>query len=476
MAKVLIIDDDIGMSYTLSNMIRHIGHEADCAYTISEGREKVFTGEFDVVLLDVMMPDGNGLDLLPEIRTAPSSPEVIVITAVGDPDGAETAIKNGALDYLEKPCTMQSMTLLFVRTLQYRKEKRACRRAVALKREAIIGSSKGITECLDLLAKAANTDASVLITGETGTGKELFAKAIHENSRRSKGNFVVVDCAAMPDSLFESILFGHERGAFTGADRAQDGLIKQADAGTLFLDEIGELPLSIQKGFLRALQERRFRAVGSKQETVSDFRLVAATNRDLDDMAKKGEFRQDLLFRIRSFHIHLPSLRERLSDIKALTIHHVARLSDRYGIGTKGFSPEFFEALASYNWTGNVRELFNVLERTLANAQDAATLFPYHLPVELRVQIKRSLIEGRSHDQTGPDFCCSLSSGTIPDLNKFREDLEKKYLQELMGRVKGDVQAACEIAGISRSRLYALIKKHQITGMPQVSDSEKEIL
>lgn len=262
MGNVLVIDDDKNVCTAISNAVERMGHKTVHALTLKEGLEKACSDSFDVVFLDVQMPDGNGLDILPPIRGTPSSPEVIIITGFADPDGAELAIKNGAWDYIEKPCSVQEMTLPFIRALEYREEKKAAKVPVALKREGIVGSSPKLGACLDLLPQMSNSVANVLITGETGTGKELFARAIHENSPRAGKNFVVVDCAALPDTLVESVLFGHQKGAFTGADKAQDGLVKQADRGTLFLDEVGELPLSIQKSFLRVLQERRFRPVG----------------------------------------------------------------------------------------------------------------------------------------------------------------------------------------------------------------------
>ena len=246
MAKILIIDDDLDMCSTLSDMVSSEGNEVGCAHDLKTGFSKVSSGFFDVVFLDVMMPDGNGLFLLPEIRKTASKPEVIIITAVGDPDGAELAIRNGAWDYLQKPFSVKETKLLLLRALQYRDARKAQERAFFVNREEIIGGSAGIKHCLDLVGQAAQSDTSVLITGETGTGKELFAFAIHNNSPRHKMNFVVVDCTALPETLVESMLFGHEKGAFTGADKTHEGLITQADGGTLFLDEVGELPLTLQ--------------------------------------------------------------------------------------------------------------------------------------------------------------------------------------------------------------------------------------
>jgi len=260
MASVLVIDDDELLCRTVSKMLAHVGHNAVYSVTMDEGLRRADAEAFDVVLLDVRMPDGNGLDLLPRIRQIVSSPEVIIITGFGDSDGAELAIRSGAWDYIQKPFSMEAVTLHIDRALQYRHERRASRTEVRLKRERIIGNSPKMIACLDIAAQAAVGDGNVLISGETGTGKELFAWAIHENSFRSYGNFVVIDCAALPKTLVEAILFGHEKGAFTGADRAREGMIKQAHRGTLFLDEVAELPHSIQKAFLRVLQEKKLLA------------------------------------------------------------------------------------------------------------------------------------------------------------------------------------------------------------------------
>jgi two-component system NtrC family response regulator len=466
MAHVLIIDDDEMICDMLSTMVRQMGHEVMCTNTLQDGLQESSSGDFDVVFLDVRMPDGSGLDVLPRIREAPSSPEVIIITGFGDPDGAELAIKNGAWDYIEKPTSIKAMTLPLVRALQYREEKQARKPPIALNREGIVGNSPQMRACIDLVAQAANSDATVLIIGETGTGKELFAYAIHDNSPRANKNFVVVDCAALPESLVESMLFGHEKGAFTGADRAQDGLVKQADGGTLFLDEVGELPLSTQSSFLRVLQERRFRSIGGKQEIESDFRLVAATNRDLEAMVKHGQFRKELLFRLRSFTIELPSLRERPEDIKELALYYVAQICERYGTDTKGFSPEFFEALDSYDWPGNVRELINTMERAIAAARQDPILFPKHLPTHIRIDVAKTSLRKEApvglRQMGGADPLKGL-----PSLRDFREktiaEAEQQYLYDLMSLTGGDIKEACKISGLSRPRLYALLKKYHIS-------------
>ena len=466
MARVLIIDDDEATRYSLSRMVSRLHHTPVCTATLREGLEQASSEDIAVVFLDVRMPDGNGLEMLPALRQAPSSPEVIIITGYGDPDGAELALKSGAWDYLEKGCSVKDMTLALTRALQYREERntRAQGRSVmALKREGIVGRSVRLMDCLDLVAAAAASEANVLIQGETGTGKELFALAIHQNSPRACGSFVVVDCAALPETLVESLLFGHAKGAFTGADKAREGLIRQAHGGTLFLDEVGEMPLSLQKAFLRVLQERRFRPLGSSRELESDFRLVAATNRDLDQLAQAGRFREDLLFRLKSFTLELPPLRERVEDIKELARYHMDQFCERYGLAPKGFSPEFSDTLAAYPWPGNVRELVNALDRALIAARFDPTLFPAHLPMDIRIEVTRMTLGRKSSPGDDPGGRPSLD---LPSLRERREatvrQAEIQYLQDLMALCQGDMERACKIAGMSPSRLYALLQKHKI--------------
>ena len=466
MARILIIDDDELICRSLSLVARQKGFEATSSYTLKDGLEKATTEQFDVIFLDVNMPDGNGLDFLSKLPKTASSPEIIIITGYGDPHGAELAIKCGAWDYLEKGASVEEITLSLLRALQYREQKQIGTTAndtVFLKRDGIVGNSARLNECLDLVAQAAISDSSVLITGETGTGKELFARAVHQNSSRSKRNFVVVDCAALPENLIESMLFGHEKGAFTNADQAREGLISQADGGVLFLDEIGEMPLSLQKVFLRVLQEHRYRPVGSNRELESDFRLVAATNRNLDEMVKSGRFRSDLLFRISTFVIELPSFRERPEDIHDLARYHTDRICGHYGTPTKQFSPDFMKMLTAYSWPGNVRELVNALERTIAAARFELILFPKHLPIHLRIEVTKSTMKREAPSQQPVEQSGSFS---LPQLHELRDSVysnaEKQYLHDLMAQTGNNVAEACRVSGLSQSRFYALLKKQGI--------------
>ena len=365
----------------LKRHVEYSGHKSEFVLTLQDGLKAVASKAFDVVFLDVLLPDGNGLDALPTIGNQKAAPEVIIITGEGEADGAELAIKTGAWDYIEKPLSLQNLTLSLSRALQYRQERGDRKGRVILQRDEIVGNSPRLNACLERIGQIAGVNSNVLILGETGTGKELFAKTIWKNSLRAEKRFVVVDCAALPGTLVESTLFGHIKGAFTGADRSRTGLIKDADGGTLFLDEIGELPVAVQASFLRVLQEHRFRPVGGDREIESDFRLISATNRSLEEMVIKGEFRQDLLFRLQSLTVELPPLRSCRQDIKDLAIYYMVKLCERDGMETKGFSPDFFEVLIDYDWPGNTRELINALENSLANAKyrNLSTTFGHSL-------------------------------------------------------------------------------------------------
>lgn len=464
MATILIIDDDRQICIFLEKMIKQMGNTAQSAYTRESGLLLAREQMFDLILLDLDLPDGNGLQILPRLLNTPSSPEVIIVTGTTDMDGAEIAFKHAAWDYVQKPFDFHDVSLSITRALEYRKEKEsaAASAPLHLKRTGIIGNSPEIENCLAFVAKAATTDASVLITGETGTGKELFARAIHENSNRATQAFIPVDCGALPDNLVESTLFGHEKGSFTGADVKRDGLFVHAEGGTLFLDEIGELPLNIQRTLLRTLQEKRIRPLGAKHEIPVDFRLVAATNRNLDAMVKEGAFREDLLFRIRAIEIKLPPLRDRSQDLHEIIVTKVHQLGQRYKMGIKGISPEFFETLVENPWTGNIRELINVIEYVLATSGSDPTLFPKHLPPEYRIAGLKTTQEGPTDNTTYNDV--PYLPDDLPTLREFRETADKMYLKKLLGQTEGDREKAMQLSGLSQSRLYALLKKYDLSG------------
>ena len=470
MGNILIIDDDLPIRDALSRVVERLGHNSDSAATLKEGLSKARAGLFDIVLLDVRLPDGNGLDVIGDLQRVPSRPEVIVITGWGDPDGAEAAMRRGAWDYIEKPPTLQSMTGPLLSAMVYR-EARPQPSLESFTWEGIPGGHPSRAASLEQAAKAARSDANILITGETGTGKELFARAIHGNSRRRQSPFVAVDCAALPASIAESLLFGNERGAYTGADRPREGLILQAHSGTLFLDEVGELPLSTQKTFLRTLQERKVRPVGSRNERACDFRLVAATHRNLDHMVQAGLFREDLLFRLRSMVINLPPLHEHPKDVLAFARHFLDVACSRLDIPSKRMSPSVGTALSAYSWPGNIREMQNVMEGMVALALGEPELHPVHLPVHIRVQVARGLVREKdgggdaphAHDpgsRAGPSGDAGGEGKLLPELKTYRQAMDRLYLEQLLAASRGKSAEACRISGMSRSRLYALLKEH----------------
>jgi two-component system, NtrC family, response regulator len=468
MANILIVDDDLSFCRALEAVIADLGFGVSIANTLEAGLKLARRERCDVVVLDVVLPDGNGLDAIAEFRESPGGPEIIILTGSGDPDGAELAIKSGAWDYIAKPPTMNKIRLPVSRAVQYHVQKTAHKPLDDFRREAIIGGSKAMETCLAAIAQAAKSSSSVLIFGETGTGKELFARAIHENSSRREGPFVVVDCAALPENLVESMLFGHEKGAFTTADKKHVGLVQQAHGGVLFLDEVGELPLTVQKAFLRVLQEHRFRPVGATREEQSDFRVVAATNRDLEQMVADWQFRQDLLFRLRAISVDLPPLRDRAGDIEVLARHFLAQHAARNGDAARKVSPDFWGALLAHHWPGNVRELFNALENAVASAGNDPILYSRHLPINIRASVARlSMGEGAAGlSLDSMSEVIAHDPDRFPTIKDFRSEalgrLERSYLHELLKLSQGKIQRACALSGLSRARLYAIMKQYGV--------------
>jgi len=474
MPRILIIDDDESICHVLSRTVKRMGCEAASVGTLAAGVAAARSSHFDIVFLDVKLPDGNGLAILGELTATPAQPAVIIITGMGDPAGAELAITNGAWDYIEKTYSIEQISLTLKRALDYRRARSKEENGIVgtpLNRERIVGESPVLLRALDMVAQAAGDASNVLITGETGTGKELFAHAIHDNSARSGGPFVIVDCATLPESIALSILFGHKKGSFTGAERDQLGLIRQANNGTLFLDEIGELSLPVQKNFLRVLQERVVRSVGGKEERSIDFRLVAATNRNLETMVEAGTFRSDLLFRLRTSHIHLPPLRDRAGDIRLLARHFLEVMCARTHAEPKTCSTDFMETLETYDWPGNVRELIHTLEHAFAAARRDSYLFPQHLPANIRAKVARGRITGSPATPAVQDTSPMADLQLFPDahvqpLQDFRDAVlakaEHRYLQTLLENTHGNIREVIRLSGLSQSRLYALLKKYGI--------------
>ena len=461
--KILIIDDDHHVCKILKKRFVKMGCDIHCSFTLKQGLEKLSKDEFDILFLDVNLPDGDGLKAIEGIKEGSISPEIIIMTGYSDPESAEFAIKSKAWDYIQKSGSYKEFKSSLIRALEYREQKQSKILKKTIKRDSIIGTSRQISICIEQVSKASNNDLPVLITGETGTGKELFAKAIHENSFRNKNDFIVVDCAALPEHLVESVLFGHSKGSFTGADTDKVGLIKLADKGTLFLDEVGELSLVVQTKFLRALQEKKFRPVGSKSEVSSDFRLISATHRNLSAMVDAYKFREDLYFRVTSLTIEISPLRDHRSDIVSLVSHHMDRKKKFFNESPHKISNGFMEGLKNYNWPGNVRELFNSIDYACSDAFGESILFSKHLPENIRTFNIKDKIKAHGKNST-PESTFPEQPATTEGLNfkKYIEKMKATYIRDLVSHVNGDIKLACNVSGLSRGHLYALIKEYDI--------------
>ena len=460
MADVLIIDDDRLICDILAKMMEKIGHESRWALTGADGLEKARQGMFDIVFLDVNLPDANGLDLIQTIKTSPSSPEVIIITGDSDPDGAEMAINSGAWNYLEKPFLRQELNLQVSRALQFRKEKGNVSTPGVLKRNGIVGKSEQIESCLDQVSIAAYSDTNVLISGEQGVGKELFAKTIHLNSDRSENSFVIIDCSALNENNVENVLFGHEKGAFAGAVNMKTGLMERANNGTLFLDEVAQLPMKIQKSFLRVIESFTFTPVGAKDAKSSNFRVIASTTNDLDQLGEQGEFRADLLFKLKGINLQLPVLKQIQEDIVKIALHYINQYCKKYHIETKGVSPEFIDIITAYDWPGNVRELINAVDKAIASAKNEPTLYSIHLPSYVKAKVVKDLIKKSTQSDKEHDH--SYAGANFPTFRKLMKKTEEDYLKQLFSHTDGNVKMACDIAGVSRSGMYSRLKKYKI--------------
>ncbi len=468
MTRILVIDKD---AY-LQDFMHQVGLRLQCdtlyAASLAEGLRLGARG-VDVVLLEKSLPDGDGIACIQQVRELPRAPHVLIMTEYGNADIAERALRAGAWDFLCKPLQMQELILTLQHVLAHRQGRELSgfsgNSETLVQREGLIGKSPVFLAALARMQEAARSEANVLIYGETGSGKELFARMVHDNSKRCRDVFTTVDCAALTENLVESHLFGHARGAFTGADKAKEGLLLTAHGGTLFLDEMGELPLSIQKVFLRALELRRFRPVGMVEEVPSNFRLIAATNKNLSDMVKHGQFRDDLLYRLQGVTIRIPPLRERKEDIAPLAEYAMQKFCQSNMLPLKNLSENLLEALLAYTWPGNVRELINTIERACIVAKDELELFAVHLPTDVRVAIVRERVQEEAQSAAPVmqgAFFLSTDEGT-PTLKEWKKYTEHTYVQRLMQQHKGDIRACAQIAGVSRGHFYELLKKHGIS-------------
>jgi DNA-binding NtrC family response regulator len=441
--RLLIADDDEDLRETLERRFRRQGFAVTTAADGEEALAKAASNHWDVALIDLNMPGMNGIELMDKLKELQPELEALLLTAQSSLESAIEAMKRGAYDYLTKPFHLPDLEVHVQKA--YEKVRLARRERHWIEqfgyessRYRLVGSSSGMERAVQLLQKVAPTDSTVLVRGASGTGKELVARALHHNSPRRDRPLVTVNCAALQETLLESELFGHEKGAFTGAVQAKAGLVEVAEGGTLFIDEVGEMAPGLQAKLLRVLEDGHYRRVGSTQENQADVRVVAATNRSLEDSIKAGQFREDLYYRLNVVSIHLPLLRERRQDIPELVEHFLTTRqigSTRYRV-----EPDALRALMNYEWPGNVRELANVLERAQILAEDHVITID---------DLPESLVEG------------PVTESVRGEPDRLRE-VERRHVMAILEREDGNKVHAAKVLGISRRALYRLIAKYRI--------------
>jgi two-component system response regulator HydG len=463
-ARILVIDDEEDVCALLTEALEREGASVVTCTSAKAALDLVRNDDFDVVLTDLSMPEMSGTDVCEHVAGSRPGLPVIVVTGQGSLETAIAAIRVGAYDFVNKPVDPHLLSLAVARAVQHRKlnnELKRLREAVeaASAPSGIVGSSGAMRRVHDTVARIADGDASVLIHGETGTGKELLARSIHESSRRKAGPFVAINCAAVPASLLESELFGHARGAFTDAKTDRVGLFVQANGGTLFLDEIAEMPLSMQAKLLRALQERTVRPVGANAEVSFDARIVAATNRDLEEEVSEKRFREDLFYRVNVVRIDIPPLRERSSDVLELAAHFLNRLAERTGKSALTVSTEAARKLVAYSWPGNVRELENCMERAVAFARyDQITVDD--LPAKV------SKYDADHFAVTANEANEIVTLAVV----------ERRYIERVLALLGGNKSRAAQVLGIDRRTLHRKVDLWQKNGADGNSGYSKESL
>jgi DNA-binding NtrC family response regulator len=444
-----VVDDERSITDAFGMILSQLGHHVDSAKSISAATELLKGSPYDLVFMDLRLPDGSGIDLLTHVKSDTPYTEVVVMTAHGSLDITIEAIKRGAFYYLEKPFTPHQVTTLIDRALQFeaiKRENRSLKNALVSDSDdfGIIGRHPKMRQIHAIIRTAAPSDASVLIEGESGTGKELIAVAFHFQSPRAEFPFTRINCAAIPQDLMESELFGYKKGAFTGADRDKRGLIEATAGGTLLLDEIAEMPLHLQTKLLRVLQERKLRRLGDENEISVDFRLVSSTNRDTAQMIKEGLLRKDLYFRISTIKVKAPPLRERLDDVPVLAKRFLEQYADKYKKRIREISTAAFSLLMSYAWPGNVRELESVIEHAVLFATEDK-LTPESLPEEL-------------HGPQNGEYRCVIPPYMTMD------DIEREAIAQTLERTGGNVKKTAEILNYHRPRLYRKMKIFGLRG------------
>ena len=459
--RIVIAEDDEDLAFVLREALIRNQYEVEIAPTAGALLDRLRAGAYDLVLLDVKLPDMDGLDALPKCRElAPETP-IIVMTAHGTRQIAMEAITRGAYDFFTKPLKMAEFQVVVARALDRRRlqqQVKALRAGQPTGFEEIIGQCEPLKRVLDMAQRAAPTDLTILIQGESGTGKEVLARAIHRLSLRKDGPLIPVNAAAIPEGLLESELFGHERGAFTGAIRARPGRFELAHEGTLFLDEIGDMPLSMQVKILRALQERQIERVGGVKSIGVDVRIVAATHQNLEKMVAEGRFRQDLFYRLQGVTLRLPPLRERVDDLPTLVGYLLERAAQRLWRTPATVTPEAMRCLWTYQWPGNVRELQHTLEAAMVLSD--GVIMPEHLPVAIQ-----------SSGAPSPlvvDPIMKLAGGSLDDM---LEESERRMILDALGKAGGVQARAAKILGISERSLWYRVKKLKIPTRPGEEES-----
>lgn len=445
--QIYIIEDDVTLNRLIADQIRGFGYAVASATSWEEAELYLAKNTPDLIILDGSLPDASGYDL---IETLATEYPVIMLTAFGSVPHAVKAMRQGASDYLLKPTSSEELSMVIERVFQTEKmhrDIRFCRRQLGQKgKNLLIGESPGLNEVRNLLDVVAPSNMTVLVHGESGVGKELIARELHFRSERSDKNFVALDCCTLQESLFETELFGHEKGAFTGADRRKEGLIDIAEGGTLFLDEIGEIGPAIQAKLLRVLETGQFRRVGSAKDLTADVRIVAATNRNLEEMAEQGEFRRDLFYRLNAFTITMPPLRERREDIPVLTRHFIDNHDFSRRI-VKQLNSAALRQMKAYNWPGNVRELRNVVERAIILSRDRKEIRPGDL----------------AFCRSGSDLQgCEVELGFEHEPSL--EEIEEKYLAILLEKFSGHRGKIASTMGVSERSVYRMIQRYKLQG------------
>jgi len=445
--RILVVDDEANIRTALAKILENVGYAVAAADSGDAALGLLRDTTFDLVVTDLKMVGASGIEVLQAVKKLHPDTEVIVVTAYGTIESAVEAMKTGAYDYVTKPLDPERLTHLVAKAVEYkmlREEVRQLREEVAVKAafEHIVGRSVPMRGVYETVRQVSPTVATVLITGESGTGKELVARAIHNRSQRKTAPFVVLNCGALPETLLESELFGHERGAFTGALTMKPGRIEQADGGTLFLDEVSEMSPKTQVDFLRVLQEREFRRVGGSRAISVDVRFIAATHRNLEEAVKSGSFREDLYYRLAVVPITLPPLRERPEDIPLLATAFLRELRAQYDRPEKSFSLPALQALREYAWPGNVRELRNLVERVVVTVQDRV-IRPVHLP--------STVLTGKHPER----------SVTVP-LGIRLEVVEEQIIRRTLSEVTSHREHAAKLLGISPRALHYKIRRYRI--------------